>query len=140
MSLSLMAIQCSLPNDWLRRCESALRSAGYQLVQGGNRLLVLDDIKVDRGLNFSDGFYLQRMWLGPRMAGIGALAKRVYFGAGGEILRQQEFQILNGRKRPDSSSSRQQLEHQSQALQQKLPANATLRTRALNGPQCPVFG
>lgn len=87
--------------EWLDEFQQFFTRIGHQTWPSAAGLLVAGQTHRGGSLSWSDGWRLQRTWLGPGKAAIAVLAKRLYFLPSGEIDSRPEWEIV-GENRPDS--------------------------------------
>jgi hypothetical protein len=87
--------------EWLDEFQQFFTRIGHQTWLSGAGLLVAGQTNHENSLLWSDGWRLQRIWLGPGKAAIGILAKRLYFLPNGELDSRPEREIV-GESRPDA--------------------------------------
>lgn len=110
--LVLMAVEPLPPGDWLRSVHSVLTTAGMFTFARNTEILVWKDRRRYRGMNYSDGWLVRRLWLSPRRGALAVTSRRIYFiGDSTEPDRTPEH-ILVTEDRPPSSSTAEELDAQ----------------------------
>lgn len=112
-TLFLMALEPLPRSDWRLVAGNLLKKVGMYIDDRGNSLRVWEQRKQSDGLDYSDGWRLDRMWLAPERSAIRVIAKRFYFiGSTNDLDQRSENDIFSGSKRPPVLKSAEKLASQ----------------------------
>lgn len=85
---------------WRDHIVRALRGSGFYVSEDMRQVWGVDTIKTARGIQFSDGWVLDRLWVGGHRAAFCCLPRRIYFDSSGQIDRRPERMIFGGWRPP----------------------------------------
>ena len=101
-----MAIEPLPPVNWVAQTEVALKDAGMESGTKGTALLAWSQIFQHGNIHYSDGYYLNRLWLAPGRYALGVTSRRIYFlDNGAQIDNRPERVVLSGASRPKSPNA-----------------------------------
>lgn len=107
----LTAVEPLPAGDWIRTVESALSGAGQTTQVQRYGVLAWEAVRSERGIRYSNGWAVKRLWLGPRRWAAAMSLRRLYFKPGSDELdTRPEYEIV-GASRPDGPSNNVTLDH-----------------------------
>lgn len=92
----LPAFYISNDPEWRVHVERALSGSGFRTSDDLKLVWNADAINSARGTEFSDGWMLDRLWVGGHRAAFCCLPRRIYFDSSGQIDRRPERMIFGG--------------------------------------------
>ena len=114
MKAFLAALELRGTEDWLPATGSVLEQAGLRTLSTGRRLAGWDAAQIRslrEGLSFTEGFELNRVWVGPRCHALGIRPRRLYFrGSERDPLRLPEHEVIARSSRPSGTGDSAELE------------------------------
>jgi hypothetical protein len=100
MGMMLTALKQIQP-EWIEKTIQALSDNGYSFQQRNAQILAWDDMARSEFNNtqYSDGWSLGSLWLGPGSSAVGVTPRRLYFEHSGVLDFRKEHEILGDKLR-----------------------------------------
>jgi hypothetical protein len=105
-NIRLMAIEPLPERDWQEQVLSILKNQGFKCDPRRSELIAWKKTTQERGIHYTDGCSIRRLWLAPNKFALGINARRLYFSNDrSEIDRRPERFILSNLARPKAPSA-----------------------------------
>ena len=104
-NFALMALEPLPSGDWISKTQQVLKGARIHFTRLPSSILTWNKILQCRGIRYSDGCFVRRLWLAPTRWALSVHPKRIYFEGNSDVIdARPEHIVLQKSRRPQSTA------------------------------------